>query len=183
MANSRCSISLTRRPLDLLFLLFFAVGLGLTLSAWSPGLLSAWPVTAGLWALRPAWGDWTPWVQGILFGPFYVTALYAFAWGKDWIRMPALIWAAAMATLSSTSMAADPAIGTPSALLAVNLLWLLLPALLIWRLWRTEHPFTEMAAPTEPQMARAAGGEWVPALRRMGDGRRRRATAAANPKE
>jgi len=36
------------------------------------------------------------WVDVVLFGPFYLFAIYAFVRGRDWIRVPALVWSGMM---------------------------------------------------------------------------------------
>jgi hypothetical protein len=41
---------------------------------------------------RPAFWRMTNWIDVLWNGPFYVAAIYAIARGRDWIRVPALIW-------------------------------------------------------------------------------------------
>jgi len=41
---------------------------------------------------RPTWWRATIWIDIILFGPFYAVAAYAFIRGKNWIRIPSIIW-------------------------------------------------------------------------------------------
>src|SRR5689334_23607873 len=41
---------------------------------------------------RPAWWRATIWIDVLLFGPFYVLAIYAFVKGKNWIKGPALVY-------------------------------------------------------------------------------------------
>ena len=45
---------------------------------------------------RPAFFRMTIWIDVIAFGPFYAFAIYAFIRGRDWIRVPALVWAGVM---------------------------------------------------------------------------------------
>jgi len=40
---------------------------------------------------RPAWWRATIWIDVLLFGPFYVLAIYAFVRGKNWIKVPTLV--------------------------------------------------------------------------------------------
>src|SRR5678815_1236940 len=53
---------------------------------------------------RPPWWRATIWIDVLLFGPFYTFALYAYAKGKAWIRLPSLLWAAVMMTNVSIIM-------------------------------------------------------------------------------
>ena len=45
---------------------------------------------------RPPFWHMTIWIDLIFFGPFYLFALYAFVRGRDWIRVPALVWSGTM---------------------------------------------------------------------------------------
>ena len=38
------------------------------------------------------------WIDSLFFGPFYAVALYAYAKGRDFIRLPSIIWASVMMT-------------------------------------------------------------------------------------
>jgi len=57
---------------------------------------------------RPAWWKATIWIDAVLFGPFYALAIYAYARGKDWIRLPSVIWASVMLTNVTTSSTRKP---------------------------------------------------------------------------
>lgn len=81
-------------------------------------------------------------------GPFYVAAIYAIARGRDWIRVPALIWSGSMSAVVLVILAEEHS-GVHRAphfgfVLLLNLPWLALPAATIARMAR-EHPFTEPA--------------------------------------
>jgi EXPERA (EXPanded EBP superfamily) len=58
---------------------------------------AAWRMYASTW--DPIFLDTPPWLQLLsgadefLYGPFYLVLAYAFVRGRDWIRMPAIIWA------------------------------------------------------------------------------------------
>ncbi len=96
---------------------------------------------------RPAWWKATIWIDALFFGPFYAIAIYAFARGKDWIRIPSVIWASVMLTnvtiiLSEEAFGAFKTPQLPMVLLA-NLGWLVIPLLMLTRMARAEHPFTE----------------------------------------
>jgi hypothetical protein len=47
---------------------------------------------------RPVWWKMTIWIDALGFGPFYVVAIYTFITGKDWIRLPSLLYSAVMLT-------------------------------------------------------------------------------------
>lgn len=98
---------------------------------------------------RPAWWRATIWIDQLLFGPFYLVAIWAFIKGKDWIRIPSIIWASVMWTNVTiicfeelNGAHATPEVGM---VLFANTLWWVVPILLIGRMWKPEHPFTEPA--------------------------------------
>jgi hypothetical protein len=108
---------------------------------------------------RPPFWRMTIWIDVLYFGPFYACAIYAFVRGRDWIRVPALVWAGLMmANVLIILMEerygewATPRFGI---VLALNLPWLLMPLAVTWRL-RREHPFTTAAlAPAADTLAAA----------------------------
>jgi hypothetical protein len=96
---------------------------------------------------RPAWWQATIWIDALFFGPFYVAAIYAFIKGREWIRIPGIIYASVMLT-NVTIILAEEAFGehrTPQigVVLLANAAWVLFPLYLIYRLGRSEHPFTQ----------------------------------------
>ncbi len=97
---------------------------------------------------RPPWWRATIWIDVLMFGPFYAFAIYAYAKGRDWIRVPSLVWSGLMFA-NVTIILFEETIG-PHATPAVGLVyfanapWLLMPAVTIWRLWR-DFPFTRAA--------------------------------------
>ncbi len=98
---------------------------------------------------RPAFYRMTLWIDVLLFGPFYVAAIYAFVRGRDWIRPAAMVWSGAMVAIVSIILMeerygihASPRFGM---LLAANLPWLLLPVAMLARLARSAHPFSRPA--------------------------------------
>jgi hypothetical protein len=121
---------------------------------WPPpplvGLVHWWARTFDplQWA-RPPWWRATIWIDALLFGPFYVFALYAFARGRDWIRQPAFLWAGVMMTNVTIIMFEEYcgpyATPRPLVVTLANLPWFLFPVFVLVRLWRSEHPFTEPA--------------------------------------
>ena len=71
--------------------------------AWPPkfwvDLTHWWGETADpLLLARPTWYETTIWWDVIWFGPFYLMAIYAFTFGKEWIRIPALIYGVSPST-------------------------------------------------------------------------------------
>ena len=169
----RRPIPLSRRKSDAAFLAFFLVNLvfttyvvsleqvvitdpaSFTQPLWPPAPLLAlvhwWERSFDplLWA-RPAWYRATIWLDVLAFGPFYVAALYAFWRGRDWIRIPAVIWGSVLFT-NVFIILFDELLGvhaTPAPLVVVgaNLPWLLMPFVVGWRVLRSPHPFTEEVA-------------------------------------
>ena len=112
-------IPLRERKLDLAFIVFFIINIGfITYVVDVEQLVIADPAhfTYPLWPPRPLvdmvhwWGrtfdpalmarePWwraTIWLDVLGFGPFYVVAIYAFAKGRDFIRVPAFVWSGVM---------------------------------------------------------------------------------------
>ena len=168
----RRAIPLSQRPIDWALLAFFAINLGFTTyvvsleqvviadpasftpPAWPPAALLSlvhwWERTYDplLWS-RPAWYRATIWLDVLVFGPFYLAALFAFARGRDWIRIPAVIWGAVLFTnvfvILSDELWGIHATPAPLVVAGANLPWLLMPFLVGWRVLRSPHPFTEEA--------------------------------------
>lgn len=95
---------------------------------------------------REAWWRATIWIDQLFFIPFYAMAVYAFIKGKDWIRNWCFIWGAVMMTnvfiiCFEEAVGNHPTDNLPM-VLALNAPWFLTPVLLMWRMWKTEHPFT-----------------------------------------
>jgi hypothetical protein len=176
-AGLRVSRGLRERRIDLVFIAFFVVNLGfityffdieqLTVAhathmtaypAWPPAPIVDLVHWYGnhwdpLLMARPAFFRMTIWIDIIAFGPFYAFAIYAFIRGRDWIRVPALVWAGMMmanvAMILFEERNGDYATSHFGMVLGANLPWGLLPVAVIVRLAR-DHPFTA---------ARAAGSE------------------------
>ncbi len=176
----RVPVPLSRRPLDVALIAFFAVNLLFTTYVvsleqiaiadpfhfvqppWPPAPLVAlvhwWEKTFDpLLLARPAWYRATIWLDVLAFGPFYAVALYAYARGREWIRLPSVVWASMLFTnvfiILFDELRGIHATPRPGAVVAANAAWLLVPVIVVWRMAR-EHPFTE-EAPAE----RAARGE------------------------
>ncbi len=166
----RRSIPLSRRRYDLALIGFFAINLCFTTYVvsleqivlddpfhftqplWPPAPLLAlvhwWEMSFDpLLLARPAWYRATIWLDVLVFGPFYAAAIYAFIRGRDWIRLPCLIWGSMMVT-NVFIIVFDELLGAhatpyPGTVIAANASWFLMPFLVGWRVARGEHPLTE----------------------------------------
>lgn len=173
------SVPLRRRPADLVFLAYFLLNAtfityvvdleqlviadpqDFRYPVWPPAPLVDLVHWYGqnydpLLMARPPFWRMTIWIDVLFFGPYYLFAGYAFLRGRDWIRVPALVWAGTMAANVLIILMeerygrwATPHFGL---VLALNTPWLLMPLLTIWRM-RRSHPF----APTGAHQARQNG--------------------------
>ena len=95
---------------------------------------------------REPWWRATIWIDVLGFGPFYAVALWAFVKGRDFIKLPSVIWAAMMFTnvviILFEELLGAHATPRPGVVVAANLAWLAAPPLMIWRMARRERPFT-----------------------------------------
>jgi emopamil binding protein len=103
-------------------------------------------------------------VSAFVFGPFYLVLVYAFLTGRDWIRMPALLYVSAMVygmviVLGTEFLGDEPPTNVPK-FLAFNLPYLFVPLLLGWRM---RHPRPFAARNDRLRAGRAAA---VPLARR-----------------
>ncbi|HEU4384698.1 MAG TPA: emopamil-binding family protein [Anaeromyxobacteraceae bacterium] len=169
----RRPVPLRRRPLDVALIAFFAVNLFFTTYVvsleqvviadpfhfapppWPPERLLAlvhwWEKTYDpLLLARPAWYRATIWLDVLAFGPFYALAIWAFAAGREWIRLPSVIWAAMLFTnvfiIVFDELWGIHATPHPWVVVGANASWMIIPALVVWRMARSEHPFTEEVA-------------------------------------
>src|ERR1039457_2699167 len=166
----RLPIPLKRRPLDFGLLGFFVVNLlfvsyvisieqivignpaSFVRPFWPPrsaiALIHWWEKSFDplLWA-RPAWYRATIWLDVLIFGPFYAVAIYAYARGREWIRLPSILWPGMMLA-NVTIILFDELLGAhasprPFIVLAANASWIVVPMMVVWRMARKEHPFTD----------------------------------------
>ena len=92
-----------------------------------------------LWA-RPTWYQATIWIDLVGFGPFYAFGIYAFTRGREWIRVPAIVWASVM--LTNVTIILSEEIWGPFAspklwaVVAANASWIVFPVLVIARVSR-----------------------------------------------
>lgn len=104
---------------------------------------------------RPVWWKMTLWIDALFFGPFYAVATYAYVKGREWIRIPSIIYAAVMLT-NVTIILGEEAFGphrTPhfAMVLLANAGWVLVPLFILYRMAPRAHPFTQPgAAPLRP---------------------------------
>jgi len=100
---------------------------------------------------RPMWWKMTIWIDVLFFGPFYAVAIYAYMRGKNWIRLPALVYASTMIT-NVTIILGEEVAGahaTPHLplVLALNAPWLLFPLYILYRMGSREQPFGSQPQP------------------------------------
>jgi len=177
-------IPLSKRPADIAILAFFALNILLityvvdleqliipnashfTYPLWPPpfavDLIHWWGRTFDpLLIARPVWWKVTIWIDALFFGPFYLVAIYAFLRGKEWIRIPSIIYASVMLT-NVTIILGEEAFGpyrTPAfgIVFLANLPWLLFPLALLYRMGTNPAPFTHPtftnAETSRPEMA------------------------------
>jgi hypothetical protein len=169
----RTRIPLSKRPVDYVFLFFFLLNLlfityivdfeslvitnpaSFTYPAWPPPFLVDIIHRYGytfdpLLIARPMWWQMTIWIDVLFFGPFYVFAIYAFVKGREWIRVPSFVYSGLM--MANVLIILGEEIAGPHAspqlpiVILLNAPWLLMPIFLIYRMARSEHPFTQEAA-------------------------------------
>jgi hypothetical protein len=165
----RKSIPLKERPIDWIYLGFFLVNLFVITyiidieqivisDPFSPAypvwplpffvdLIHWWGRTFDpLLLARPPFWKATIWLDALLFGPYYAFAIYAFIKGKDWIRIPTVIFSSILFTnvfilMSEEIWGKVPPLNLPMVLFA-NAAWFVFPICLVWKMWANEHPFT-----------------------------------------
>ena len=162
------SLPLRRRPVDWVFLAFWILNAGFITPMvdleqiviadparfdyppWPPRFavdaIHWWARTFDpvVWHRAP-WYRATIWIDALLFGPFYLFAIYAFVRGRSWIRIPAIFWAGMMFAVVTIILFEEWSGPTPTPspgiVIAANLPWLLLPLAVVWRM-RAERPFS-----------------------------------------
>ncbi len=184
----RVPVPLLKRPIDLVFVGFFAVNLlvvtyfidieQLTVTSPGSGQYPIWPPAPFVdmmhwWGknfdppliAREPWWRATIWIDALFFGPYYAVALYAFVKCKEWIRIPSFMWASVMMT-NVTVILFEELLGAhksprPGVILAANASWFLIPILMIVRMAMSPHPFTREAseAPAKEAPAKEAPAE------------------------
>jgi hypothetical protein len=175
---NRQTIPLSQRRGDILIIGFFLVNLlfityivdleqviipntaHFTYPIWPPRALVDLFHTYGrtydpLIVLRPVWWRATIWIDVLFFGPFYVFAIYAYIRGREWIRIPSIIYSSVMITnliiIFSEEFGGPNATPHPQIVLLENLPWLLFPIYIIYRMWRNSAPFSRSVQTTAAQ--------------------------------
>ena len=97
---------------------------------------------------RPVWWKMTIWIDNLFFGPFYLVAIYAFINGKNWIRIPSIVYSSMLLTnviiILGEEFAGPHASPRFPIVLLANLPWLLFPLYIISRMSRSPTPFTRV---------------------------------------
>jgi hypothetical protein len=85
-----------------------------------------------------------------------VCAIYAFTKGREWIRIPSIIWASVMLTMVAVilgeEMFGEHATPELAIVLFANAFWGMFPLFILYRMITRPHPFTT-AAPLEADTA------------------------------
>jgi hypothetical protein len=98
-------------------------------------------------------------ISAFVFGPFYLVLVYAFLAGRDWVRMPAIVYVSAMlygmVVFLGTEFLGDvPPTNLPK-FVAFNFPYWIVPLLLAVRM-RDPHPFSEARSALAPSRAAVA---------------------------
>jgi len=162
-------IPLAKRRIDIIFILFFLINLlfvSYVIDIEQIVIANPAHFTYPIWPPRPAvdaihwWGNSfdpllmarpvffkvTIWLDNLLYGPFYLVAIYAYSKGKEWIRLPSIIYAVSM--MSGVIMIlSEEAFGQYhtshlALVVAANASWIIFPLIILFRLGLKEHPFT-----------------------------------------
>lgn len=193
-------IPLRERRLDIAFLVFFLINLPFIVyfvdfeqiaipdyqaflankiyPPWPP----AWAVNMVHWwgekfdpllLARPPFWKVTIWVDALYFGPFYAFAIYAYARGREWIRIPSIIYGSFLIVIICCIMSEEYWGQWPTKNLFVmtmaNLPWAVFPVLILLRNLRP-HPFTRPVSPLAAAPATPAPAASAPAASAPGGG-------------
>jgi len=169
----RETIPLSQRRIDIVLIAFFLVNLlfvsyfidteqlvianpaHFTYPIWPPraviDLVHWWGYNFDpLLIARPVFFKVTIWLDNLLYGPFYLIAAYAYIKGKEWIRLPSIIYAVLMieGVIMILSEEAFGQYRTPhlAMVVAANASWIIFPLIILFRMGLNEHPFTRSAA-------------------------------------
>ncbi|MDB4966847.1 MAG: Arachidonate 15-lipoxygenase [Myxococcales bacterium] len=127
--------------------------------------------TDPLWLIDPPWVQVQTGISVFIYGPFYLLSIYAWLTRGNWIRIPSLVFAGALAVNTVIYTIADYMTGSvahPIFFLLVNLPYFLLPCGLVWR-FSHRVPFAPKGArvPSLPQDAKDPIGRarWLQTIR------------------
>ena len=159
------NIPLGKRPIDLFFAIVFILfaitsgisdaipTLGIPISPVSTNVLARanfWyaSTTDPLFMNPPVWMRIVTGLSAFVYGPFYLILVYCLLKGKNWIQLPAVIYATMIISITGfivfgVEFFGEPQYRTPNVLkfLLFNLPYVLLPLLLLIRM-RKPLPFT-----------------------------------------
>jgi hypothetical protein len=159
------NLPLRERKIDIFFAVIFVLfavtsgisdllpTLGIEMSASSSNALARsnywYAVDADpLFLHPPIWMRFVTGLSAFVYGPFYLLLSYALIKGKNWIQLPAVIYATMISSITGiivfgVEFFGEPALRTqnPAKFLAFNLPYVLLPVLLLIRM-RKPSPFT-----------------------------------------
>ena len=108
---------------------------------------------------RPVFFKVTIWLDNLLYGPFYLIAIYAYIKGKEWIRLPSIIYAVSM--MSGVIMIlSEEAFGQYhtshlALVISANASWIIFPLIILFRMGLNEHPFTRPASSAQAEVTGA----------------------------
>jgi hypothetical protein len=105
--------------------------------------------TDPLFIRPPHWMRFVTGLSAFVYGPFYLLLVYCLAKGKNWIQVPAVMYATAISVITGVVVfgaeffGEDPAMRVQNVpkFLVANVWYVLLPLLLLARM-RKEKPFT-----------------------------------------
>ena len=88
---------------------------------------------------RPIWFKVAIWIEVLVQAPFYMLAMYAFARQRNWIRVPAIVYATVLLTIMPIVLAEQylgpHATSQPWLVTAVYGAYVLMPLLVLGRVW------------------------------------------------
>lgn len=159
------NLPLKQRGFDYVFIVFFCWAfisciisdaiptLGIEQTPDSTNILAVWNYTYAsvndpLFLHPPVWMRFVTGLSAFVYAPFYIVLVYALIRGRNWIQLPAVIYATMIVTLTGIVVCGveffgEPEYRTPNPLgfLAYNSLYVLIPLLLLIRM-RKPAPFT-----------------------------------------
>jgi len=162
MQDVKEGVSLRERPFDWLFIIFFSFFAWISFFT-SPLRVLNVPLTPDgknfllqglywygskvdpLYIFNPSWYQTVCFIDGFIYGPFYLFLIYALVKGKNWIRLPALLYVSAITCSTSIAFGTEyfgdsPPLNIPL-FLAFKLLYFLVPFALGYRM-RHPYPFS-----------------------------------------
>jgi hypothetical protein len=158
------ALSLRQRPMDIFFIVVFSVfaltsalsdsipALGIPMGPDSPSVFGRvnWIYGRGtdpLFLQAPLWLRFVIGLSAFVYGPFYLVLVWALYKGKNWIQLPAVMYATAISVVTGCIFFGVEFFGEPGMrvqnvpkFLAANLPYVIVPLLLLARM-RKERPF------------------------------------------